>query len=227
MYLNFFIFFAYLCTLDAGQLQFNVSNREPVNLYTIEGLVMPPEPQLGIKGNWQRLLTLSVDNGDYKGFVHQNGRFVVSGVPSGSYILYIHHPDLQFLPVRIEINSKGKIRARKLNLVQPRVVVHIAYPLVLKPLGRNRYFYLREQWRILDVLLNPMVLIMVLPLILMMVLPRMINDPETKREIENIQFPKVTQEIPDLSELLTSFWSDQKPPARKKAIMAKTSNKNN
>lgn len=33
---------------------------------------------------------------------------------------------------------------------------------------------------------------MVLPLLVMLVLPKMINDPETKKEIENIQFPKVS-----------------------------------
>jgi len=36
-----------------------------------------------------------------------------------------------------------------------------------------------------------MVLMMVLPLLLMLVLPKMINDPETKKEIDNLQFPKV------------------------------------
>lgn len=40
-----------------------------------------------------------------------------------------------------------------------------------------------------------MVLMMALPLLLMLVLPKMINDPETKKEIENIQFPKVTASI--------------------------------
>lgn len=37
-----------------------------------------------------------------------------------------------------------------------------------------------------------MVLMMALPLLLMLVLPKMINDPETKKEIENMQFSKVT-----------------------------------
>lgn len=37
-----------------------------------------------------------------------------------------------------------------------------------------------------------MVLMMVLPLLLMLVLPKMINDPETKKEIDNLQFPKVS-----------------------------------
>ena len=36
-------------------------------------------------------------------------------------------------------------------------------------------------------LMNPMVLMMVLPLLLITVLPKMMNDPETKREMEQMQ----------------------------------------
>ncbi len=36
-------------------------------------------------------------------------------------------------------------------------------------------------------LMNPMVMMMVLPLLLITVLPKMMNDPETKREMEQMQ----------------------------------------
>ena len=36
-------------------------------------------------------------------------------------------------------------------------------------------------------LMNPMVLMMFLPLLLITVLPKMMNDPETKREMEQMQ----------------------------------------
>jgi hypothetical protein len=36
-------------------------------------------------------------------------------------------------------------------------------------------------------LMNPMVLMMVLPLLLVTVLPKMMNDPETKKEMEQMQ----------------------------------------
>lgn len=36
-------------------------------------------------------------------------------------------------------------------------------------------------------LMNPMVIMMVLPLLLITVLPKMMNDPETKREMEQMQ----------------------------------------
>lgn len=56
-----------------------------------------------------------------------------------------------------------------------------------------------------------MVLMMALPLLLMLVLPKMINDPETKKEIENMQFPKMTNDMPEISEMLTSFLAGKQP----------------
>ncbi len=35
-------------------------------------------------------------------------------------------------------------------------------------------------------LMNPMVLMMILPLLLITVLPKMVNDPETKKEMEQM-----------------------------------------
>jgi hypothetical protein len=57
----------------------------------------------------------------------------------------------------------------------------------MKSLGRYRYFQQREEWKVTDMLMNPMVLMMLLPLLLITVLPKMMNDPETKREMEQMQ----------------------------------------
>jgi len=45
---------------------------------------------------------------------------------------------------------------------------------------------------------------MFLPLILIFILPKMMNDPETRKEMENIQMPKY--EMPEMSEMLTSLF---------------------
>ena len=44
---------------------------------------------------------------------------------------------------------------------------------------------------------------MFLPLLLIFILPKMMNDPETRKEMENLQMPKY--EMPEMSEMLTSF----------------------
>ena len=42
----------------------------------------------------------------------------VQGLSSGSYLVEVEHPDYVYEPVRIDINSKGKHRARKNNQVK-------------------------------------------------------------------------------------------------------------
>jgi ER membrane protein complex subunit 7 len=87
----------------------------------------------------------------------QDGSFIISNLPSGSYTIEVANPNNYYEPVRVEINGKGKFRARKLNHLQPHLVVQVAYPLKMKSFGRIRYFQQREQWRITDFLFSPMV----------------------------------------------------------------------
>lgn len=74
-----------------------------------------------------------------------------------------------------------------------------------------------------------MVLMMVLPLLLLLVLPKMINDPETKKELENIQFPKMNNEMPEISEMFTSLFSGGAPkqPEKKPTSSNKQTKKRN
>lgn len=114
------------------------------------------------------------------------------------------HPDFFYEPVRIDITSKGKIRARKVNNVQPTQVNQVPYPLKMKSLGRHRYFQKREEWKITDMLMNPMVMMMVLPLLLITVLPKMVNDPDTKKEMEQMQ---QSMNMPNQVRILESLFS--------------------
>lgn len=87
----------------------------------------------------------------------EDGAFTINNVPSGSYVVEVANPDYAYEPVRVEINSKGKYRARKVNYIQTSQVVQVPYPLKMKPLKRFRYFQVREQWRVTDFLFSPMV----------------------------------------------------------------------
>ncbi|XP_047104339.1 ER membrane protein complex subunit 7 isoform X2 [Schistocerca piceifrons] len=149
-------------------------------LYDIEGKIYPPEAQ--VLSNWQVVTKVLVNGGEFIGFLKEDGTFTIHNVPSGSYVLEVVNPDYAYEPVRVEINSKGKYRARKVNYIQTSQVIPVTYPLKLKALSRLRYFQAREQWRITDFLFSPMVLMMVLPLLLIMVLPKMMNDPETRKD---------------------------------------------
>ena len=80
----------------------------------------------------------------------------MTNVPSGSYVVEVVNPKFMFEPARVDINSKGKIRARKVDNIQSSKVA-VSYPLKLKARGMANYFQKREQWRITDFIFNPMV----------------------------------------------------------------------
>ncbi|KFB46314.1 actin binding protein [Anopheles sinensis] len=187
---------------DNGVEEFDDANR-----YAIEGKVYPPELYGDADLTWQLDTQISINSGEYKGFLREDGTFVISSIPSGSYVVEIINPDYFYEPVRVEINPKGKFRARKLNYVQPSQVLPVPYPLKLKALTRFRYFQQREQWKITDFLFNPMVLMMILPLGIMLILPKIMSDPETKKEMENLNLAKMTNEMPEFSEMITSFFT--------------------
>ncbi len=46
---------------------------------------------------------------------------------------------------------------------------------------------------------------MVLPLILLVLLPKILNDPEAKKEMENLQLPTMGEGLPDMSEMLSKL----------------------
>ncbi|GBP50521.1 ER membrane protein complex subunit 7 [Eumeta japonica] len=173
--------------------------------YIIEGRVFPPEP-LELT-NWQVDTRVHVNGGEYIGFIREDGNFLIHNVPSGSYVVEIIHPDYMYEPVRVEINSKGKYRARKVNYVQTSQVIQVPYPLRMKALSKYRYFQVREQWRLTDFLFNPMVIMMVLPLLLIMILPKMMNDPETKEDLKQISNFAKMSDMPEMSEMITSLFS--------------------
>lgn len=73
-----------------------------------------------------------------------------------------------------------------------------------------------------------MVLMMILPLLLMLVLPRMMSDPETKKEMENLNINKMTSDMPEISEMITSFFTGGGPKKEEKAkTVSKTNKKRN
>ena len=67
------------------------------------------------------------------------------------------HPNFIFDAVRVDITSKGKIRARRVNYLQPSLVKSMTYPLFLQERQKTKFFQDREQWKVTDFLFNPMV----------------------------------------------------------------------
>lgn len=209
-----------LCLIVITNYSYSLDIQSDIDIdtvkYTIEGKVFPPDLPFTPE-NWQSQTNLQLNGGEYLGFIREDGSFVIHNVHSGSFVLEVIHPDYVYEPVRVEINSKGKYRARKVNYIQTSQVIQVPYPLKLKPMGKFRYFQVREQWRMTDFLFNPMILMMVLPLLLIMVLPKMMNDPDTKKEME--QLSSLTKfEMPEMSEFVTNWFAQ---PQAKKNVKTK------
>ncbi|XP_014787147.1 ER membrane protein complex subunit 7 [Octopus bimaculoides] len=201
-------------TVPSPQLTNNIGHR-------IDGRV---EVLSASDKSWMPHIKILVDGGEYTGFLKTDGTFTVGALPSGSYVVEIHHPAFLFEPARVDISSKGKIRGRKVNNLQPGSLKTIAYPLEFRERGKANYFQMREQWRMTDFLFNPMVLTMVLPLLIIMVLPKMMNaaDPDTQREVQTqMNALNAKQSLPDMSEFFTSLFSDGKKPIKSKSSSKK------
>ncbi|KAI1729079.1 ARP2/3 complex 20 kDa subunit (ARPC4) domain-containing protein [Ditylenchus destructor] len=172
-------------------------------------------PEMISPSNWWAKSRVLVNYGKYIGFVREDGSFVVDGVPSGSYIVEISNTDYIFEPVRVDITSKGKIRARRLNLLQPNTVNTIPYPLQLVARQPARYFRTREEWRITDVLMNPMVIMLLVAFFLLIVTPKLAGSQD-KADMQ-VQMPKM--DMPDMADMLASlFGGDGKKGSAKKAV---------
>lgn len=200
-----------------------VDDEKQMETFKIEGKVSVP----GVKpADWVLLTKVLVDGGEFVGFVRSDGSFEVHDVPTGSYIVEFAHPKYMFEATRIDISARGKIRARRVNNVDSKSVVQVAYPLKVRSKGLAGYFQKREEFKIVDVLKNPMVLMMVLPVVFIVILPKLVNtqDPELQKEMSNMNLMNQKQDLPDLSEMATSFFgggSSAPKKSKDKAIKAK------
>jgi len=166
-------------------------------------------------GNWQTNTRVLVNYGQLSAFVREDGSFTVEHVPVGSsYIIEVASTDYLYESVRVDVSSKGKLRARRLNLLQPAQVTQTAYPLRFTPRHPIAYFRRREEWRVTDMLFSPMVLMMVVPMLLFMLLPKLVNtnDPQLQREMQQ-SMPKY--EMPELSEVMANWFGGGGQPRAK------------
>ncbi|KAG9336514.1 hypothetical protein JZ751_002861 [Albula glossodonta] len=177
--------------------------------FRIEGRAVVP----GIKTqDWISTARVLVEGEEHVGFLKTDGSFAVNDVPSGSYIVEIISPSYRFEPVRVDITSKGKMRARIVNNIKTSEVVRQPYPLQMRSTGPHSYFIKRDSWGWSDFLMNPMVMMMVLPLLIIVLLPKVVNtnDPEMRREMEqSMNMLNPNHELPDVSEFMTKLFSSK------------------
>lgn len=174
-------------------------------LQTVEGKVKSPSPK---PADWHWNTRVLIDGGRRgEAFLREDGSFSFLA-PAGSYLIEVVSPDYRFEPVRVDVTAKGKIRARMVNNIQPSQVTLRPYPLRFDAKERMRYFQKREEWKITDLLMNPMLMMMVLPLLLITVLPKMMGDPETQKEMQEMQrnMANTQNQMPEVSEVFANLF---------------------
>lgn len=190
--------------------------------FRIEGRAIVPglKPQ-----DWVSAARVLVEGEEYVGFMRVDGSFSVHDVPSGSYVVEIVSPTFRFDPVRVDITSKGKMRARLVNHIKTSEVIRQPYPLQVRANGPHSYFMKRETWGWTDFLMNPMVIMMLLPLLIIVLLPKVVNtnDPEMRKEMEqSMNMLNPNPELPDVSELMTKLFSGSKGSSGKTGSSSKS-----
>lgn len=150
-----------------------------------------------------------INYGQHVGYPKEDGTFQVDNLPPDSYVVEVTHPRYIYEPIRVDITSKGKMRARRVNHIQPQLVQTLDYPLKFKPRSLHNYFMPRETWRVMDMLLNPMVIMMVVPMGLIWLLPKMMpSTHDMQAQSEAMQMPDY--KVPELSEMMASMFGQQK-----------------
>lgn len=177
-------------------------SHESVGSFKIEGKIIVPPGDNALENT--RIL---IDEGLFVGIPQVDGTFAICGVSSGSYIVSVISPLHVFEPVRVDINTKGKIRARKVNFLQPGEVVTMKYPLNFETHGIPNYFQKREVYRFTDVIMNPMFLTLLVPLALLLILPKLASqDPEMQRDLQNAtNLLQPNMNTPDLGDIFANF----------------------
>ncbi|KAF7490098.1 ER membrane protein complex subunit 7 [Sarcoptes scabiei] len=186
-------------SFDAVQEPSSNSNE----LYKIEGKVLNTDSSSPPTDQFLTGTKIIVNYGQYFAFLKSDGSFEITNIPPGSYVIEVSNADYFYDSIRVDVNSRGKIRARKINYIQTTEVIQLPYPLKFKSKAPFKYFQIRESWKITDFLFNPMVLMMILPLIFIMIAPKIINpqDVETQKELQNLQ----KSDFPELSEMMTNW----------------------
>jgi len=198
------VFFTSLLGLIYCQSHGEAATSDGNGSYKIEGKILIPPGDNSLDNT--RVL---IDEGQYIGIPQVDGTFVVYGISSGSYIVSVVSPLHVFEPVRVDITAKGKIRARKVNFIQPAEVVTMKYPLNFETHGIPNYFQKREVYRVTDVIMNPMFLTLLVPLLLLLILPKLASqDPEMQRDMQQAtNFLQPTNSLPDLGDMVNNMMS--------------------
>lgn len=92
----FSVVFSILSIVSAENINIVDEYESNNGLYTIEGKVYAPEIFSSADTEWQRETSITINDGEFTGFLKDDGTFVISAVPTGSYVVEISNPDYYY-----------------------------------------------------------------------------------------------------------------------------------
>ncbi|UJR32521.1 hypothetical protein I4U23_019983 [Adineta vaga] len=204
--------FVIWCLLRQIIISITTVSSSSVDLYQIEGKIIFP-----IRGDGIHHIRILVDEGQYVGIPRIDGTFVITGISSGSYIVSVISPIYIFKSIRVDINTKGKIRAREVDFIQPDKIVPLKYPLHFEVQEHKNYFQKRESYKWTDLILNPtfLVIIVGVPLFLFIIktMPQGEEFQPMLQQTQDIFQPNL--QMPDITDLFIRLFG---APQRRRSV---------
>eukprot|EP01134_Creolimax_fragrantissima_P005871 CFRG5871T1 len=153
--------------------------------HEIEGNLFMPDPDA--KADWKTRTRILLDGGLQEAYVKRDGSFKFYDISSGSHKIEVFSTDYIFPGVVMEVTDSGDTSAHVNNYISDSTP-SIPYPLKLHPMGKQLFFAPRKGWSPIDLLKNPMVLMMLAMGAMGVFLPKMIEnmDPEMQEEMKTI-----------------------------------------
>ncbi|EDQ86450.1 uncharacterized protein MONBRDRAFT_33849 [Monosiga brevicollis MX1] len=154
---------------------------------SIRGRVVPPENVNVI--DFFLATKVLLDGGAHVTFLAKDGTFELTGIPSASYLLEVVHPDFSFNAYRVDVDDRFDFGARvfQADPVGGLPPVKVTYDedvgLRVPTTSRTSYFEPRKPWNIMELLMNPMILMALLPMALMYLMPSKETMEEMQKEL--------------------------------------------
>ncbi|KAL1690396.1 hypothetical protein GGG16DRAFT_125742 [Schizophyllum commune] len=135
-----------------------------------------------------------LDNAAYSANVLRSGKFSISDVPAGTFLLSVRAHDYMFDTLRVDVPEPDENGTSPDPIVRPYVPgtpldpptqVTLPYPIVLTARGKYNYYTAPTSFNALGMLQNPMMLIMGVGFLMVIAMPYLMKsvDPEALQEM--------------------------------------------
>jgi hypothetical protein len=198
--------------------------------FELSGRLLAPQSELSDPRKFFASARVTLNGGQYTSFVTEDGRFSFEDLAASSYSLEVYSLTHIFDSLRFDVQGVKNVKVYRASILASMAVAVPYSPvdgLELAPQAPIAYFEEKQGFSVLDLLKNPMVLMMGLPLVLMLLMPKM-TAGMSKEELESVQQNSIlnqnsnaAQQMPDLSSMLAGYTSGGGSASKKGKVKAK------